>query len=166
MKLIGLQAGKRKSMSPEDRMRQIRAVQMAISGDKNPAKRPEVRKKISEKAKGRVFTEEWKRNIGLAGKGRIPWNKGINNSKKEWYKVLRKTVAYYEWRKQIFEQDNYTCQGCGTRSSQGNHVELHPHHVIAVRRNKELALDNRNGVTLCIDCHRGFHIMNGGFQNA
>lgn len=164
--LIGLQAKKRKPMSSEGRMRQIKAVRLAISGDKNPSKRAEVRKKISEAAKGRIFTEEWKRNIGLAGKGRIPWNKGINNSNKEWYKVVRKTVAYYEWRKLIFEQNNYTCQSCGIRSKKGLHVELHPHHIIAVRRNRKLLLDVKNGVTLCIECHRGFHMVNGGFQNA
>lgn len=67
-----------------------------VVGDKNPAKRPEVRKKISEALKGRKFSEERKKALSIAQKGKrlseehkrniskgklgcIPWNKGVKN---------------------------------------------------------------------------------------
>lgn len=42
----------------------------------NHAKRPAVREKISKALKGRVFTDEWKKKLSEAGKGKEPWNKG------------------------------------------------------------------------------------------
>lgn len=42
-----------------------------VSGDKNPAKRPEVREKIKQKATGRKFSEETKRKLSeIASDGR------------------------------------------------------------------------------------------------
>jgi len=41
----------------------------ALRGDDNPAKRSEVREKISEKMKGRVITKEWREKISNAHKG-------------------------------------------------------------------------------------------------
>jgi hypothetical protein len=32
------------------------------------------------KGRNRVLTDEWKKNIGEAGKGRVPWNKGKTKS--------------------------------------------------------------------------------------
>lgn len=64
-------------------------------GNKNPAKRLEIRKKISEALKGREYKKEWKKNLSAvragkkypklsqAKKGSIPWNKGRPWSKKE-----------------------------------------------------------------------------------
>lgn len=41
-------------------------------GDKNPSKRPEVKKKISEALKGREFSDETRRRMSEAAKGRKP----------------------------------------------------------------------------------------------
>ncbi len=46
-------------------------------GDKNPAKRPEVRKKISKKLLGVKHSKQHKINIGKAGKGKKVWNTGL-----------------------------------------------------------------------------------------
>lgn len=48
-----------------------------LFGDDNVSRRPEVRKKISEKLKGRKIT--WGDKISKSCKGRIPWNKGKPN---------------------------------------------------------------------------------------
>ena len=48
-----------------------------MAGEKNPAKRKEVRKKISDKLKGREIT--WKEKLSESRKGIEPWNKGIHN---------------------------------------------------------------------------------------
>jgi len=74
------------------------------------------------------------------------------------------TLEWQEWRKKVFERDDYTCQICGERG-----CCLHPHHKVKsfakilqnnnvttlgeARECKELwNLDN--GETLCVKCHR------------
>lgn len=48
-------------------------------GKDNFAKKPEIRKKISEALKGRKFTKEWREKISKSCQGRVPWNKGKRN---------------------------------------------------------------------------------------
>ena len=47
-----------------------------LIGDANNAKRPDVKKKISEALTGRVFSDEWKAKLSAASQGRTAWNKG------------------------------------------------------------------------------------------
>jgi len=62
---------------------------------------------------------------------------------------LRRTDEWAEWRKQVFERDNYTCQLCGERG-----LELHPHHILQKCDYPDLIFEVCNGITLCKDCHR------------
>ena len=64
----------------------------------------------------------------------------------------RKYTAYYDWRKQVFERDEYTCQCCGQEGG-----KLNAHHIEAYSRNKELRTELSNGITLCEDCHKEYH---------
>lgn len=59
---------------------------------------------------------------------------------------------YNEWRKNVFERDDYTCQCCGETKS-----TLNAHHIEAYSRVKELRTDVDNGITLCVDCHKQYH---------
>lgn len=52
-----------------------------LLGDKNPAKRDDVKKKLSQKLKGRIFSEEHKRKLSESHKGLAPWNKGRKSKK-------------------------------------------------------------------------------------
>ena len=47
-------------------------------------------KKISEAGKRKIFTKEHRHNIGEAGKGRIPWNKGKKETFKHSEEACRK----------------------------------------------------------------------------
>lgn len=50
----------------------------------------ETKRKLSLKSKGKKrppFSEEWKKNMSLAMKGRIPWNKGVPHSKETKVKI-------------------------------------------------------------------------------
>jgi len=67
------------------------------------------------------------------------------------------------WRKHILERDNYQCQECGLphRDYFSIPVKLRPifeaHHIIKAKDNPSLIFDLKNGITLCIFCHRAEH---------
>jgi hypothetical protein len=127
-------------------------------------------------------------------KGFIPWNKGkkglysverlkqmsdckvgkmIREKNPNWKGgttklqfQIRHSFKYNEWRKEIFERDNYTCKNCNK-----NNVYLNVHHFIKFSallkenniKNIDDALscnclwDLNNGITLCKVCHQGIH---------
>lgn len=68
--------------------------------------------------------------------------------------TLRRTKKYKEWRKSVFERDNYTCQKCGARSKKGKRVELQADHIKQFAYYPELRFEVSNGRTLCGGCHR------------
>lgn len=72
-------------------------------------------------------------------------------------KIARSGNEYKEWRKAVYERDNYTCQKCGLKSGNGKAVELHPHHIKPFATFPELRFEVSNGITLCKDCHRKEH---------
>ena len=77
--------------------------------------------------------------------GHILWQGGITNRNK----LLRNRKEQKDWRKAIFERDNFTCQACGVRG-----VELHADHIKPFALFPELRLDLNNGRTLCVPCHK------------
>lgn len=70
----------------------------------------------------------------------------------------RKSKGYIEWRKAVFERDNYTCQLCGQVGG-----KLNAHHIKPFAGSPEGRLDVSNGVTLCKECHKEVH-RNGGIE--
>jgi hypothetical protein len=73
--------------------------------------------------------------------------------------VLRASVAYTDWRCIVFERDHYTCQMCmvvGTR--------LCAHHIQPFAQNRAIALDPRNGITLCWPCHRSIRSREAEYE--
>jgi len=71
--------------------------------------------------------------------------------------------GYTEWRKAVFEKDNYTCQICGKRGG-----SLAAHHLYNWSDYPDLRLDIDNGVTLCHgkdSCHMKFHATYGKKNN-
>lgn len=75
---------------------------------------------------------------------------------------IRRIFQYEDWRRSVYERDNYTCQHCGKRGG-----ELQADHIIALSvllrkyeiKSIEQAIqckelwDISNGRTLCIPCH-------------
>lgn len=71
--------------------------------------------------------------------------------------IARSKSEYTEWRKIVFERDNYTCQKCGARNGNGRTIKLHPHHIKPFATHTDLRYEPSNGITLCESCHRNEH---------
>ena len=138
----------------------------------------EHKKHLSESAKGRILSEETIKKMSESQKGRVARNKGIKGKphsegtkkkisealKKEKHpnwkggitpenKRIRQSFEMNEWRKAVFERDNYTCQLCGDNKG-GN---LRAHHIEKFNQYPNKRFDVDNGLTLCKDCHKLVH---------
>lgn len=117
----------------------------STKGMKLPLRSIEHRRKIGERSRG-VNCSFWK-------DGRTTLVKQIKN-----------LSLYKEWRKAVFERDNYTCIWCGIRGS----IELAPDHISPLSsileanriKTQEDAINCvelwnvNNGRTLCHPCHK------------
>lgn len=82
------------------------------------------------------------------------WRSDLTDDERE---NRRDVNAQKAWREQIFERDSYACQACHDTSG-GN---LNAHHIIPHSRDKSVAWDLDNGITLCKSCHTSFHMQYG-----
>jgi len=104
----------------------------------------ETRKKISNTLTGRP--------TGRTGEKCNFWQGGKSSE----YTKLKNSLEWKNWRRKVFERDNYTCQECGARNFKGNgkSVWIHPHHKKSRHEYPYLQFKLSNGITLCRDCHR------------
>lgn len=63
--------------------------------------------------------------------------------------LIRNSLEYKQWRNNVFNRDNYTCQCCG--DSKGGNLEAH--HFKNFIDNEDLRFELGNGITLCNECH-------------
>jgi 5-methylcytosine-specific restriction endonuclease McrA len=150
-------------------------IRVKLRGDNNPSKRPEVREKISKSKLGIKRPIEVINKISLTRLGKpsilkgkkLPqrsrekchfWKGGITTITKQ----IRTSLKYKQWRSEVFQRDNWTCQTCNNR---GCYLEAHHIkqfidifnenniHSLSDAENCEELWDINNGVTLCIECH-------------
>ena len=62
---------------------------------------------------------------------------------------IRFSLEYKNWRRAVFQRDNYTCQNCNQK---GGYLEAD--HIKPFAYFSELRLEVSNGRTLCKPCHR------------
>jgi hypothetical protein len=122
--LKGIMKGKK--LSPEH----IEKLRKSHLGKKPAPLTPEGLRKLREIRKGS------KSNL---------WKGGLTDQNK----ILRSSSYWKEWRKAVYERDNYTCQECKIRGG-----KLHPHHIKPFAKFPELRFEISNGITLCEMCHR------------
>jgi hypothetical protein len=79
------------------------------------------------------------------GENSVNWKGGITAVNQR----IRTSAPYRNWRKKVFERDNYTCQEC-----KGSGVTLQADHIKPFAFFPELRLVIENGRTLCVLCHR------------
>jgi hypothetical protein len=68
----------------------------------------------------------------------------------------RRSAEYKQWRRSVFERDNYTCRTCGKRG-----VCINAHHIKSYAHFPDLRYDVSNGITLCVQCHKAIHKSRG-----
>lgn len=127
----------------------------------------EVKETIRQKLLGKKHSEETKKKMSVAGKGKKQSDehklKKANARIKFYDKNGRKTIIslrirasqeYKEWRKSVFERDNYTCVYCKRRSSKNESLIIQADHIKPFAFFPELRLELSNGQTLCRECHK------------
>jgi hypothetical protein len=101
-------------------------------------------KNLSQLHKFHRENNEWKDKLADSIKGKNHWNwKGGKSRDKHM------GPEYKQWRSDVFERDNWTCQTCGIRGT-----NLEAHHIKSWAKFPELRYELSNGVTLCKECHK------------
>jgi hypothetical protein len=123
-------------------------------------------KSISDRFKGKNLSEDHKKKLSLAHKGKPAfWERGERNpnwkgGRTDESKILRMRIEYRLWREAVFARDNWTCQKYKIKGER-----LHPHHIQNFRDYPELRFALDNGITLSEKAHKEFHRTYGTRNN-
>ena len=82
--------------------------------------------------------------------GKFPWERTTRD---------RYCKEYTNWRKRVFDRDNYTCQKCGQIGG-----TLNAHHIKHYKDYHKLRYELSNGITLCEKCHKELHKKERGYS--
>ncbi len=95
-----------------------------------------------------IETRQKQREAKLGIRGADHWNyKGAKGTMRH---RLMQQDEYKQWRKAVFERDNYRCVLCG---KSGSETYLQADHIKSWANHEESRYDVSNGRTLCISCH-------------
>ena len=93
---------------------------------------------IKKSNNGNGWTEDRKKRVS-----------GYKNPNWKGKRMDGKDYRWVRWRNKVFKRDNYTCVFCGRYGG-----KLHPHHIKQFAYHMKLRYITKNGITLCVDCHR------------
>lgn len=82
----------------------------------------------------------------MKGEGHPLWKGGVSKLNDH-----RDNNDYKNWRRQVYERDDYKCVKCGSKE------KLNAHHILSWKHYPELRYDLDNGITLCEKCHIKIH---------
>ena len=149
---VGEKGTRRKAISSE-----VASTVLQTEASRNALKKimqtEKYKQKQSESKKG-----EKNGMYGVKGKYHPNWNNELSNEERI---EKRHTYKDEQWRKSVFEKDNYTCQYCGDNKGHN----LNAHHKNGHHWCKEQRYETDNGVTLCEECHKYFHSIYGYKNN-
>ena len=93
------------------------------------------------------------------GENHYRWNPMLTDEERAMDYSRLSEFGYYQWRQSVFKRDNRSCVLCGSKKS------LNAHHLYSWNKYIDLRFDINNGVTLCENCHKGFHKIYGNGDN-
>ena len=151
--------------STKEKMRKAHLGKKGLCGENNGMFGKHLTRETKEKIKKKLIgirRSEITRQK-LRGENNHNWKGGITSLRKQ----ISNLPEYKQWRSDVFQRDNWTCQTCGGRSEEGKAVYLEAHHKkglakilkeykmtsIAEAQLCQELWDVNNGVTLCKDCH-------------
>lgn len=156
MEVIKLQRFWSDMGTPESMIETIRYISMCekiakralgrTAWNKNKAWSIEVKDKIKQANLGRKYPNTINNKKGRKKEENANWKGGISTEEK----LIRESREYEEWRKSVFERDNYTCVLGGR--DHGN--KLNADHIKPFSLYPKLRFEISNGQTLCEECHK------------
>lgn len=139
----------------------------ALSGAKNPFYKKSHSKEAIEKNRkahlGKKQSEETilKRSLAQTGPLNWRWRHDLSNEERKEHKDRCYSPDNCDWRKRVYERDNWTCQLSGIK---GNH-DIVAHHLFNWATHEDLRYDVNNGVTMLAYLHVLFHHTYGNKNN-
>ena len=103
----------------------------------------------SQKCCNKWRSENW------VGENSPSWKPELTQDERE-----QNRHGHSQWRKQVLERDNYTCQLSGQVGG-----KLNAHHLNAYNSDKEHRTDVDNGITITEELHKLFHKLYGVGNN-
>jgi hypothetical protein len=116
---------------------------------------PELAKKARKGFRQNTGKTLFKKGI-YAGKKHWNWKGGISSKKKKMWS----SGDYQNWRKAVFQKDNYACQIKNCKKIDKETRILNAHHIKETYKYPELIFDVNNGQTLCLKHHKELHGLN------
>jgi hypothetical protein len=91
------------------------------------------------------------------GENNPAWNPDKTDEEREYGRIIE---GYKQWKKDCLKRDNFICKVCNKRGG-----DLHVHHIFSYSDFKLLRVELLNGITLCVDCHKGKEGFHGIYGN-
>ena len=102
---------------------------------------------------GKTYCQSCAAKLVNSGTNNYQWNYSKTQEERE---LGRAYPEYKEFIKKVLARDNYTCQCCGQYSK-----DLEVHHLNSYNWYIEGRTNETNGITLCRECHKKFHLLYG-----
>ena len=112
---------------------------------------------IKQNHNGYTYCNNCSATVLTTGENNPSWNP---NKTDEDRLIGRHTQYDKQFVKKVLKRDNYTCQCCGKHSG-----SLIVHHLDGYNWCKDKRYDETNGITLCKNCHKNFHMEYGRGNN-
>lgn len=109
---------------------------------------------------GKYYCNNCSSKVLMSGDKHWKWNPNRTDAERADRRNGNKSLIN-EWRKKIYQKDNYTCQHCHKK----NEHDLVAHHLNGFDKFEEQRYDVNNGITLCEQCHKNFHHIYGYGNN-
>ena len=106
---------------------------------------------------GLTYCQSCAAKIANSGTNNYQWDYSKTQEERE---LSRAYPEYKEFIKKVLARDHYTCQCCGNYSK-----DLDVHHLNSYNWYIEGRTDEINGITLCKECHKNFHLLYGYGDN-